>query len=157
MAFLNPIMLYGLLGATVPLLLHLLNRSRYRTVRWGAMLFLDEMQPKSHQSATLKQWGLLALRTGVITLIAIALARPVLFARGIAAPRPGRSAAVIILDRSSSMSLNDNGRLRLDLAKEAVYQLLSPAFRRGDDLWLLMMGHGDLSHTVLYATDPQVL
>ena len=38
--FLNAIMLAGIGGAVLPLVLHLMNRARYRTVEWGAMMFL---------------------------------------------------------------------------------------------------------------------
>jgi hypothetical protein len=156
MVFENPAMLYGLVAAMAPVLLHLLNRSRYRTVSWGAMMFLQPT-PRSQHSASLKQWGLLLLRTTIIALIALALARPVLFSDQWPRPAPGRSAAVMVLDRSASMSLNDNGRLRLDLAKEAIFQLLSPAFKGGDDLWLLKLGDGDPAHAAIYAGDPQSL
>jgi len=121
------------------------------------MMFLEGMTPRSHHSTTIKQWSLLLLRTAMISLIAFALARPVLYARAATPPRPGRSAAVMVLDRSASMSLNDNGRRRLDLAKEAIFQLLSPGFKRGDDLWLLALGDGDPASAAVYASDPMEL
>ncbi len=40
MSFLNPLMLLGVGAAVLPLVLHLLSRSRYRTIDWGGMLFL---------------------------------------------------------------------------------------------------------------------
>jgi hypothetical protein len=42
MMFDHPIMLAGLGGAVIPLVLHLLGRARYRSVEWGAMMFLVE-------------------------------------------------------------------------------------------------------------------
>ena len=38
---LNAAMLVGLLGAAVPVVIHLLNRRRDPIVDWGAMQFLD--------------------------------------------------------------------------------------------------------------------
>ena len=38
--FLNPLLLACIGGAVVPLVLHLLSRARYRSVDWGAMMFL---------------------------------------------------------------------------------------------------------------------
>src|SRR2546423_5029139 len=137
MTFLNPPMLVGLAAALVPLALHLLNRARYRNVEWAAMMFLVGVDARTLQSTRLKQWLLLALRSSILALLAVALARPVLYGRSAPPARPGRTAAVFVLDRSGSMSLNDNGRLRLDLAREAIFQLLSPGFHRGDDLWLV--------------------
>src|SRR5437763_16998985 len=112
MSFLNPSMLAGMGAALVPLVIHLLNRARYRTVDWAAMMFLDAMEPRADHTARLKQWALLAMRCGGLGMLAFALARPILYARGLAPQRPGRTAAVILLDRSSSMALNDNGRPR---------------------------------------------
>ncbi|CAA9440331.1 MAG: hypothetical protein AVDCRST_MAG64-4111, partial [uncultured Phycisphaerae bacterium] len=39
--FANPYMLVGLSLAVLPVVIHLLSRARYRTVDWGAMMFLD--------------------------------------------------------------------------------------------------------------------
>ena len=141
----------------MPLVLHLLNRSRYRNVDWGAMMFLDGVEPRQSHSTRFKQWGLLALRTLILSLLAVALARPVIRAGGLPPARPGRTAAVILLDRSASMSLNDTGRVRLDLAREAIFQLLSPGFHRGDDLWLIPLGAGEPAAAPSYASDPQVM
>jgi hypothetical protein len=155
LSFLNPIMLTGLTAALVPLVVHLLNRSRYRNVEWGAMMFLDDREPPRFRSARLKQWVLLALRSLTLAMLAISLARPVLHAGGLPPSQPGRTAAVILLDNSGSMSLNDNGRVRLDLARESIFQILSPGFRRGDDLWLLPMGNPGAHRSARYASDPQ--
>ena len=156
MTFLNPLMLAGLAAGLVPLILHLLNRSRYRNVDWGAMMFLDGVEPRQQMHSTrLKQWGLLVLRSMILALLAMGLARPVLHARGLPPASAGRTAAVLLLDRSASMSLNDNGRVRLDLAREAVFQILSPGFHRGDDLWLATLGDGDPDRVARYASDPQ--
>ncbi|MCA9022389.1 MAG: BatA domain-containing protein, partial [Planctomycetaceae bacterium] len=38
--FLNPMMLLGLLGISLPVLVHLLSRKKYDVVQWGAMQFL---------------------------------------------------------------------------------------------------------------------
>ena len=166
MVFQNPHILIGLAAMLLPLVLHFLNRARYRNVDWGAMMFLDGNDGQNTQSARLKQYGLLLLRSLMIGTLALALARPVVHLQGRPAMQPGRTAAVILLDRSASMSLNDNGRVRMDMAREAVFQLLSPGFRRGDDLWLVPLGligggHdidsslGGRSEVFKFASDPQ--
>jgi hypothetical protein len=153
--FRNPIMLVGLAAALVPLVLHFLNRARYRNVEWGAMMFLDGMEPRAYQGAQLKQWILLGVRTTILGLLAVALARPVFSVAGAPPADQGRTAAVILLDTSASTSLNDNGRIRLDLAREAAFGVLSPGLKRGDDLWVIPMGDHDPQATAIYATDPQ--
>ena len=69
--FLNATMLAGIAGALVPLVLHLLSRSRYRTVEWGAMMFLDGGDARVMQSARIKQWLLLLMRMGLVAALAM--------------------------------------------------------------------------------------
>ena len=52
--FLNVTMLAGIAGALLPLVVHLLSRSRYRTVDWGAMIFLQGAEARVLQRAARK-------------------------------------------------------------------------------------------------------
>jgi hypothetical protein len=78
LTFSNTILLIGLAGAVVPLVLHLLSRTRYQTVDWGAMMFLEGMEARQQYTAKLNSALLLGLRMAVVGLIAMALAQPVL-------------------------------------------------------------------------------
>ncbi len=136
--FLNPVMLAGIGGAAAPLFLHLLSRARYRSVDWGAMMFLAGAEARQRRTAKLKQWVLLALRMGMVAALAVALARPALQAKANPAGG-GRTTAVIILDDSASMGYEENGKTRLDQAREVVLQILS-AMNRGDQVSLILTG-----------------
>ncbi|MEO0018865.1 MAG: hypothetical protein RLZZ522_2148, partial [Verrucomicrobiota bacterium] len=37
MIFLNSLLLWGLLAASIPVIIHLLNRRRHKTIQWAAM------------------------------------------------------------------------------------------------------------------------
>ena len=78
LTFSNTILLVGLAGAALPLVMHLLSRARYEPVEWGAMIFLEGVEARQQYSARFNQIVLLALRMGVVGLIAVALAQPVL-------------------------------------------------------------------------------
>jgi hypothetical protein len=136
--FLHPLMLAGLGGAVIPLLLHLLSRARYRDVEWGAMMFLAGADLRQRQSARLSQGLLLLIRMAMVAVLAIALARPVLEG-GLGGGENGRVTAVILLDCSGSMSFDQNGRTRFDLAQRAAEQILA-ALRPGDRVALIPMG-----------------
>jgi hypothetical protein len=141
---LNPLMLAWLAGAAVPLLLHLLSRSQYRAVEWGAMMFLTGTHSTANYSGRIRQWILLLLRMGMIGLLAVALARPVISARHTLVPTGGLTtgrpaAVVIILDDSASMGYTRGGKSRLDQAREVTLQILS-ALKRGDQAALLLAG-----------------
>jgi hypothetical protein len=137
--FLKPIMLAGVGAAVIPLVLHLLNKARYRTVEWGAMMFLDA-PPARHQASTrIRQAVILMIRMSMIALLAIALARPVIRGGKATANEDARVHAIIILDRSASMSIEDAGRTRMATAKQAVINILSN-LNRGDEVSLILSG-----------------
>lgn len=73
--FLNPMMLLGLLGLSLPILVHLLSRKKYDIVQWGAMQFL-ELGRRTRRRIRLEGWLLLAIRMLLVALITFALARP---------------------------------------------------------------------------------
>jgi hypothetical protein len=133
-------MLAGLGGALVPLVVHLLNRSRARTVRWGAMMFLPGGRGNRVTSDRLKEWSLLAVRMGLVAALAMALARPVASATWTGAPT-GPATLVVVLDRSASMGMIENGHARWETARSSALQALG-ALRKGDRAALVLIGDG---------------
>jgi hypothetical protein len=100
--FLNPLFLFGLFAAAIPILIHLFTRRRPREVRFPSLEFLAEVNQSEIRRLRLKQWLLLALRTLAIAAIALAMARPAV--RGSAGPRGTAATTVVALvDRSGSM------------------------------------------------------
>ena len=73
--FINPWMLAGLAGVSLPVIAHLLSRKKYDVVQWGAMQFL-ELGRNARRRIRLEELLLMLLRMGMIALIAIALSRP---------------------------------------------------------------------------------
>lgn len=131
-------MLIGLSAALLPLVVHLLSRARYRSVDWGAMMFLDGADPNQQQSSRVSQWLLMAVRMALIAAVAVALARPML-PGSFAAPGSGQQVtAVILLDCSASMSYDENGHPRMVLARGAAKKVL--ALHKGDRAALHLMG-----------------
>ncbi|HYE20724.1 MAG TPA: VWA domain-containing protein [Tepidisphaeraceae bacterium] len=122
--FLNATMLAGLAGAVIPLVLHLLSRSRYKTVEWGAMMFLEGAEARVMQAARVKQVIILLLRMAIVALLAMALAQPVIRGRWGGLAGESRASAVIVLDCSASMGFDESGKSRLDLARGAVLTIL---------------------------------
>jgi hypothetical protein len=140
----HPLMLAWIGGAAIPLVLHLFSRSQYRPVQWGAMMFLTGVDAGTHHAARLKQWVLLFFRMGIIGLLAVALARPVISSRHASIPTAGLTtggpaAAVIILDDSASMGYEKDGKTRMDSAREVTLQILS-ALKHGDQAGMLIAG-----------------
>lgn len=101
--FINPWMLAGLAGVSLPIIAHLLSKKKYDIVQWGAMQFL-ELGRNAKRRLRLEQLLLMLLRMGLIALIVFAVARP--WARGgifnQLATQNNRDVAIII-DGSYSM------------------------------------------------------
>ena len=74
--------LAGLAAAAGPILVHLMNRRRFRTVDWAAMQFLREAVRQSRRVLHLRDLLLLLLRTAVVLLFGLAMARPFVASTG---------------------------------------------------------------------------
>ena len=103
MSFLQPWLLYGLPLMALPVIIHLVNRQRHRTVDWAAMRFLLDARRMSTGMARLRQWLILLMRMLIIAGIVLAISRPLagLWMGGIAGG--GNHITGILLDRSASM------------------------------------------------------
>ena len=68
MTFLQQAMLWGLFAVSVPIIIHLLNRRRFRTVDWGAMQFLLKATRDSRGKKRLKHLLILPVSYTHLTL-----------------------------------------------------------------------------------------
>src|SRR5215468_2203840 len=76
-AFISPAFFAaGILLASIPVIIHILNRRRFKTVNWAAMEFLLRALRKNRRRLRFEQWLLLAVRCLVLFLLGLALARP---------------------------------------------------------------------------------
>jgi hypothetical protein len=139
MTFLNPLALFGLLAAAIPILLHLLNLRKLRTVEFSTLAFLKELQKTRIRRLKLRQILLLILRTLLILFIVIAFSRPTL--RGTLIGNLGthaRTSAVFIIDDSYSMTVsNEQGEL-LHQARQAA-ESINHLFTEGDEIYLVRL------------------
>ncbi|MCX8495405.1 MAG: BatA domain-containing protein [Akkermansiaceae bacterium] len=104
MLFLNPLLLWGLLAASLPVVIHLLNKRRHKPIQWAAMQFLLKATRESRGKKKLRHMLILACRVLAIAALALAAARPIVSAL---AGWGGGSidTVVLLLDRSSSMEI----------------------------------------------------
>jgi hypothetical protein len=139
MTFLNPLMLFGLAAAAIPVLIHLLNLRKLRTVEFSSLQFLKELQRSSIRRLKIRQLLLLLLRTALIASLVLAFSRPAL--RGSLAGVVGGAAGtcvVLVLDDSPSMGArNDHGMLFAQ-AQDAARDILDLT-GQNDELHLLLL------------------
>jgi Aerotolerance regulator N-terminal/von Willebrand factor type A domain len=144
MNFLNPLFLFGLAAASIPIVIHLFTRRQPREVRFPSLEFLSEVNQSEIRRLRLKQWLLLALRTLAVACIALAMARPAL--RGTAGLSGDAATSVVVLvDRSASMAAAGKG---------GAGSLVAEAQRAIEDL-LTTLGPADDLLLVPYDQRPQ--
>jgi hypothetical protein len=123
MTFLNAALLLGAIAAAGPILIHLLNRRRRRTVDWAAMFLIDEVSREDRRRVRLKQWILLLLRTAAVLLLAGAMARPVLTAFRSADAGAATQAVLVIDDRFDMAAPAQDGRPLIRHATDAARRI----------------------------------
>src|SRR5215210_8138154 len=116
MAFLAPIFLPLLALASVPIIIHLLNRRRFQTVEWAPMKYLKLTIKTNRRRLRIEQLLLLALRTALIVVLILAVARPALSEAGLGKVfgGKGRVSRVIVIDDSLSMGYQVERRPAFD-------------------------------------------
>jgi hypothetical protein len=101
---------------SIPIVIHLLNRKRFRVVTWAAMRFLLAAQRKNSRRMRLEQLILLAVRCLVVLLLVLAMASVTpwaeatwhwMFPEGTAPALGGttRTHKILVIDGSFSMAL----------------------------------------------------
>lgn len=125
MSFLQPILLIGLPLALLPIIIHLINQHRHRTVEWAATMFLLDAKKMTKGIARLRQILILAMRVLAVLAIIFAASRPL--ASGWLALAGGKADTVIVLlDRSASMEQRnlETGESKRSAALEKIGDLL---------------------------------
>jgi hypothetical protein len=127
LTFLNAPLLWGLVLAAIPIIIHLLYRRRFRRVEWAPMKYLKLSLQKNRRRIQLEQLLLLLLRTALILLLIFLVARPLVHAAGLAGWLGGRSRAnhLLLIDDSLSMGYREAGRSAFDRAQELAREIIS--------------------------------
>ncbi|NMB74580.1 MAG: VWA domain-containing protein [Myxococcales bacterium] len=117
LSFARPELLWGLVLAAVPVLIHLINRRRARRQPFAALDFLLRVQRRHARRLLLRQVLLLVLRTLAVMLAVLAAAGPRFQPPAVGATA-GPRATVIVLDGSFSMRYAPGGRSMFERARE---------------------------------------
>src|SRR4029078_10369417 len=84
-----------------PIIIHLINRMRYRRVKWAAMEFLLKSQKRNRRRLIIEQLILLLLRISLVLLVGLLLAR--FLSDALAFTRPQNTLHGVLLDDTPSM------------------------------------------------------
>lgn len=107
----------GAIAAVGPILIHLLNRFRYRVIEWAAMDFLREIVQRHRRMLQWRDLLLMTLRAACLLMFGLALARPYWSLSATAVDPHQPVHAVLVVDNSLSMAYAPAGEALFQEAK----------------------------------------
>ena len=135
MSFAHPAFLWALLAIAIPIIVHLFQFRRYRTLYFSDTRLLQEIQSENKRQSQLRKLVILALRILTIISAVMAFAQPYLH-RQTDVFHTGSASIVLYIDNSFSM---ENSAEQGDLLNEAKNQAaaIADAFQEADEFMLL--------------------
>jgi len=144
MSFTNPLMLIGLAAILVPIIIHLFNFRRYKTVYFSNVQMLEDIQKKTKRASQVQQLIVLMLRILGIACLVLAAAQP--FLRKSNSTASKGNVISIFVDNSYSMEADSKNGSRLFDAVDAAKNIVQ-SFGFSDDFVLTTQDFtGEESH-----------
>lgn len=146
MAFTNPLLLIGLVAILVPIIIHLFNFRRYKTVYFSNVKMLEDIKKKTKREQTIQQLVVLMLRILGIAALVFAFAQPFIPTNHQKSKKG--NLVTIFLDNSYSMEANSKEGSLLYDAVDAAKSIVN-AFGFSDDFVLTTQNFsGEESHVL---------
>src|SRR5215470_11449523 len=123
MGFLNPVFLLGAIIAGLPVLVHLVRRTRAPKVQFPSLMFLRKIEQKTIRKRKLRNLLLLLMRCAALLLLAFAFSRPFFTGTTPASAAGDRTSTIILVDSSYSMRYGDV----FNRARQSALNLVSDA------------------------------
>src|SRR6266700_1879730 len=143
-------LLAGGAAVGVPVIIHLLNRRRYKIVTWAAMRFLLNAQRQNTRRMRIEQLLLLLCRMALVAMIVVAMAAVMPWLEPLWAVLPSgwfgeatstfdqRVHHVMVLDASLSMNLKDGDKTIFERARKLAMQKIESC-QAGDGFSVLLL------------------
>lgn len=142
MNFLSPIFLLGMLAVIIPLVIHFINLRRPKKVAFSSLTFLSKLKQSTIRRIRIKEYLLMALRIGVILILAAALARPFLPPTLSGGASSGQPQVIgLLIDNSSSTSRIASGGPLIDQATRVAESIIDGA--SGGDRFFVATTNGN--------------
>jgi hypothetical protein len=127
----------GLIAA--PILIHLINRLRYRRVRFAAMEFLLNSEQRNRRRVFIEHLLLLLARVAIVALIGMLIARFVADPRQLSMFQGAKAHHILLIDDSGSMRERQAERTAFDAAREIVRKLAAEGAQRPETQLLTVL------------------
>jgi hypothetical protein len=135
MNFTYPAFLFATVAIAIPIIIHLFNFRKFKTVYFSNVRFLKEVKQETQSRSRLRQLLILAARILAILFLVFAFAQPYIPVKN-KKVIAGQKAVSIFIDNSFSMeAINKNGTL-LDQAKKRALEIVA-SYKPNDRFQLL--------------------
>lgn len=115
----------GILGASIPIIIHLINKKRAISYRFAAIDFIVQTNKRISVKFKLRQLILLILRTSLVVFLVLALAKPFLKTLGGGvSEKDAPTSNIILVDDSYSMQYIKAGETFFQSAKTAAKKIV---------------------------------
>ena len=129
--FLNPSLFWPAVGLmAVPVIIHLINRLRYKRVRFAAMEFLLQSQQRNRRRVLIEHLLLLAARVLAVGFIGFLIARFVADPRQLSMFQGAKTHHVLLIDDSGSMRDRIGDTDAFSAAREVIRKLTAEGAQR---------------------------
>lgn len=122
MQFVYPAFLFGLAALAIPVIIHLFNFRRFKTVYFTNVRFLKNIQEETATKSKLKHLFILLSRLLAIAFLVFAFAQPFIPSNQSAKTTAHRAVSIYI-DNSFSMEAVNNDEQLLNIAKRKAEEI----------------------------------
>lgn len=123
MQFVYPGFLFGLLALSIPVVIHLFNFRRFKTVYFSNVRFLRQVQEETATKNKLKHFLVLLARLLALAALVFAFAQPFI-PSGKEEEMAGKKAVSIYIDNSFSMEAEIDDERLIDIAKRKAEEIV---------------------------------
>lgn len=140
MHFVYPFVLWGLLAATLPVIIHLFRLRKFKVVLFSSNRLLRDVQLETRKKSRIKHLIILLLRILAIVALVLAFARP-FFPRQRAMPgNENQKTIMVYVDNSFSMEAGESYHSHLSEAKSKAIEI-ARGFSQSDRYFLFSNSH----------------
>jgi len=135
MSFLYPVFLFALFALAIPVIIHLFNFKRYKTVYFSNVTLLKLIKKESRKKSQIKQLVILAARLLALASLVFAFSRPFI-PLNTRTPKTAQQIVAIYIDNTFSMkNVNEKGQI-LEQAKLKAIEIAN-SYRSGTQYLIL--------------------
>lgn len=156
MNFLNPFVLFGLVAASIPIILHLINLRKQKTIEFSTLKFLKELQKSSIKKLKIKQWLLLLLRTLLIIFAVLAFSRPTIKSTLPGFTEYSNTSMILLLDNSYSMDVSDENGNRFRQSQKIATTLIN-SMKEGDQALIIPLSSNNPLRSYAWSSSKEQL